>query len=360
MMRINTYLTALCLWFMSVAVVAAPEGKLSAWTKDAEKNHFNGAVLVALDGEIKLKRGYGIADKENKRAFSADTVFDILSVTKQFTAAAILKLEEKGLLSVNDPIGRFFNQVPNDKRMITLHQLLTHTSGLKSDFKEDYEVVSRKDLIHGALHSTLNATPGSNYEYSNLGYSLLGIIIEKVSGVSYEKFLNEHLFKPAGMLDTGYKIPQWPSQNLVVGYDGNNRWGTPLEHEWAEDGPWWNLKANGGLLSTLTDLYKWHLALSGKTILTDASKFKLFSPHVAENEAATSHYGYGWAIFKTKRNTNLVAHNGGNPYFFSDFRHYTDENILILFATNDRSKKNFKQYGRLIKAAIADANHTQE
>ncbi|WDE10271.1 serine hydrolase domain-containing protein [Thalassomonas haliotis] len=359
-MIVNNKLIALCLWLVATTTFAAPAKEVSAWKKHAENNHFNGAVLVAVGNDIVLKRGFGIADKENKRAFSANSVFDILSVTKQFTATAILKLEEKGLLSVNDTIGRFFKDIPNDKKAITLHQLLTHTSGLKSDFKEDYEVVSRDDLIQGAFRSKLQSTPGTHYEYSNVGYSLLGIIIEKVSGLSYEKFLNEKLFSPAGMSETGYKLPRWQAQDLVAGYDGNNRWGTPLEHEWAEDGPWWNLKANGGLLSTLTDLHKWHIALKGELILSDASKLKLFSPYVAENEAATSHYGYGWAVFKTRRNTKLVAHNGGNPYFFSDFRHYSDENILILFATNDRSKKNFKQYGRLIKAVFADLKHKEQ
>ena len=353
-MKIIKYLAAILLCATSGIAIAEPTGQLKDWVSKAEDSNFKGSVLVAKGNQVLLKRGFGVADRENARSFSANTVFDILSVTKQFTASAILKLEEKGLLSVNDTVSRFFKDVPDDKKNITIHHLLTHTSGLQTDFKEDYEVVSREDLIKGAWRSTLEAKPGARYQYSNLGYSLLGIIIEKVSKTSYEKFLRENLFLPAGMQDTGYKIPKWDPKNLVSGYDKDVRWGTALDHEWAEDGPWWNLKANGGLLSTLSDLHRWHVALKGSLILSEQSKAKLFSPYVAEDEEETSFYGYGWTVSKTSRDTRLIAHNGGNPYFFSDFRRYVDEDVLILFATNEWTRKNFKMYRDLRKTVFSN------
>ncbi len=322
----------------AAASASTRDTALDAYLARAAGFGFSGAFLIARNDSILLHEGYGDADREQGVPVTAETVFDIGSITKQFTAAGILKLEEQGRLRVEDSIGRFLPNVPQDKQAITLHHLLTHTSGLIGDLGGDYQIMSRDSVVAGALRSELQWAPGSRYDYSNLGYSLLGAIIEIASGESYERFLHDHLFVPAGMRRTGYRLPTWTADELAIGYREGRRWGTPLDHAWAPDGPWWNLRANGGILSTMGDLYRWHLALQAGHVLSARSRDKLFTPHVAENPEGTFHYGYGWAITRTPRGTRLVMHNGGNGYFFADFLRYIDEDAVVILATNDASQ----------------------
>jgi CubicO group peptidase (beta-lactamase class C family) len=316
-------------------VVSGPLGeKVDQLMSRLEGFGFAGSLLVAKDGKVILHKGYGLADRERGIPWGAETVFDIGSITKQFTAAAILKLETEGKLKVTDPISKYLDGVPADKAGITLHHLLTHSAALQDVFGGDYEEMPRDELVKAALASKLLWAPGTKYRYSNAGYSLLGVILEKVSGKPYESFLQENLFKPAGMTKTGYRAPKWAPGTVAHGYNSQGDWGTPLDKAWAPDGPWWNLRANGGILSTTGDLYRWHQALAGEKILSKAAKEKIFTPHVPEDEEGSSHYGYGWAISKTLRNTRLIAHNGGNGIFAADFRRYVDEKTVLIVGSN--------------------------
>ena len=295
---------------------------------------YSGSLLVAKDGQVVHAGGYGLADRESGVPVTAETVFDIGSITKQFTAAAILKLEMEGRLSVNDPLSRWFTGVPADKQAITLHHLLTHSAGLRDQFGNDYAVAERDSLAGVILRSELLWAPGTRYRYSNAGYSLLAMVVEKASGTGYEQYMREKLWAPAGMTRTGYVGVQWRPGELAVGYRGTRRDGTPTDQRWAADGPWWNLRGNGGVLSTVTDMFRWHQALEGDAVLNAEAKRKMWTPHVPEDEEGSSHYGYGWAIFQTPRNTKLIAHNGGNGIFFADFRRYVDEGVVILVMSN--------------------------
>jgi CubicO group peptidase (beta-lactamase class C family) len=298
---------------------------------------FSGSLLVAKDGAVVLAKGYGLADREKGLPYTPDTVFSIGSITKQFTAAAILKLQMQGKLSVRDPIAKYLPNVPQDKSAITLHHLLTHSAGLESDFGPgDFEAVTRDEIIKRALASKLRSAPGKQYHYSNAGYSLLGAIVEIVSGGGYEAFLHEHLFKPAGMAQTGYRLPKWSTERLAQGYGrGGQRWGTILERPWAADGPYWNLRANGGIHSTLADLYRWHRTLEGEVILSRGAKEQLFARHIPEGPGEESFYGYGWAIWTTRRGTRLIAHDGGNGIFAADFRRYIDDRVVVIISSNN-------------------------
>src|SRR5262245_1884520 len=209
---------------------------------------FSGSLLVARNGKVLLEKGYGWADREHGVPFTAETVFDIGSITKQLTGAAILALEMEGKLKVTDPISKYFPDVPADKAGITLHHLLTHSAGLEDVFGGDFEEMPRDRLVKTALASKLLWPPGTRYRYSNAGFSLLAAVVEIVSGQPYETFLQERLFKPAGLTKTGYRAPKWPSASLAHGYSPEGDWGTPLDHAWAPDGPWWNLRGNGGIL----------------------------------------------------------------------------------------------------------------
>lgn len=295
---------------------------------------FNGAVLIARDGEVVLSQGYGHADRESGAPMTGETGFDIGSITKQFTAAAILKLEMQGKLNVTDSVSRWFPDVPADKRGITLHHLLTHSAGLDDVFGGDYELAERDSLAGVILRSEPLWAPGTRYRYSNSGYSLLGMVVEKASGVPYEEYLRMHVLQPAGLTRTGYRGVRWAPGELAVGYRSGARWGTPTDHAWAADGPWWNLRANGGILSTLPDLHRWHRALEGEQVLSAAAKEKLFGKHVPTGEDGTRHYGYGWSVLNTTRGTPLITHNGGNGIFFADFRRYVGEGVLVLIASS--------------------------
>lgn len=311
--------------------------ELDAYLARIEANGFSGVVLVAKGDEVALAKGYGYADREARRPCTTDTVFDIGSITKQFTGAAILKLEELGKLKPEDKIGKHFDDVPKDKRAITLHLLLTHSSGLRDVFGPDYVEMTRDGIIQTAMEGRLKFGVGKRYFYSNSGYSLLAAIVEKLSGGPYEAFLREQFFGRLGMTKTGYLLPRYTDDEVAVGYDENaQRWDRPTEKLWDKDGPYWNLRGNGGILSTVWDMYAWHEALLDDSALTAASRGKYFAPY-ADEGGGRSFYGYGWVNFKTNRGTTAYWHNGGNGIFFADCVRYVDEGVFIMAMTNASS-----------------------
>jgi CubicO group peptidase (beta-lactamase class C family) len=295
----------------------------------------SGTLAAARDGELVHCDGFGMADREARVAAGCDTVYDIQSITKQFTAAAILKLEMMGELRVSDPISEHLGPVPADKREITLHHLLTHTAGLPAALGGDYQPLSREQMVAEALESKLRSRPGATYYYSNLGYSLLAAIVEKASGMGYEEFLAEHLFAPAGMTQTGYVLPEWRPDQVAVEYDARGEpQGRPFDHPWAEDGPYWNLRGNGGLLTTALDMFRWHLALDGEEVLDQRAKEKLFHPYVLEFEGGDSYYGYGWVVQRSDDHGRFVWHDGGNNWSYSLFTRFLDEGVMVFWTTN--------------------------
>lgn len=295
---------------------------------------FSGVVGVEKGGERQLLKGYGLADRETGVPVTTGTVFTVGSITKQFTATAIMWLVAHGQLAVEDSIAEHFENVPPDKAGITIHHLLTHSSGLIDGLGDDWDLQATDDwVLRQALASKLLWEVGQGYRYSNLGYSLLGMIVERVSGMPYERFLREHLFEPAGMLETGYSIPEFPAERLAVGYVDGERWGTVLQRPMLADGPCWNLRANGGIHSTAGDMLRWHHALSGDAILPEEARAALFRPYVDEG-GGDSFYGYGWAVSTTPWGTRLIAHNGGNGVFFADFLRFVDDDVVVFLATN--------------------------
>ncbi len=307
--------------------------KVNQLMKKLESEGFSGAVLVARDGKIS-SNGYGFADRENKISNSPNTVFSTGSVTKPFTAAAILKLEMQGKLSVKDKLSKYFKDLSDDKREITLHHLLSHSSGFPDGIGRDYEVIEKGAFLKRAFSTKLLFKPGTEYEYSNVGFSILAAIIEQTSGKMYEEYLYHNLFLPADMKNTGYSIPKWPDEQLAIGYLGAERWGKMTEKSNRKIEMYWNLLGNGGILSTVEDLYKWHLALEGDKILSKEAKEKHYKPYIKEGEGSNSFYGYGWSIVPTSNNSTLITHNGGNGIFFCDFWRFPKEKTVIIVMTN--------------------------
>lgn len=307
---------------------AAPEAvdvgaRLDEYLTRATPFGFSGALLVAREGEVLLNEGYGLAIQSEGVANTAETVFSTGSITKQFTAAAIMKLETMGELSTGDPLSLHLDGVPEDKAGITLHHLLTHTSGIVSGTGPDYEEVGRDEAVARALAEPLAFPPGEDMSYSNAGYSLLAAVVERASGRPYEEFLREHLFEPAGMTRTGYRLPDWSSSTVAHWYRRAADKGTPLERPY----PFWNLLGNGGILSTTGDMYAWVLALAGDEILSAEAREKLFTPFMND-------YAYGWDVIETDRG-RLVQHDGGSDLGNSaELRWFVDEDLVIVLFCN--------------------------
>jgi CubicO group peptidase (beta-lactamase class C family) len=314
-----------------------PARKAAAETNEylsrLEKFGFSGVVLVAVSGEPVLARGYGLADREQGIPWTPGTVSCVGSITKQFTAAAILRLEEEGRLRVTDPITKYFADVPADKSAITLHQLLTHTSGIEDlEGRDDYDPIGREEFVRLAMKQPLGSAPGARFSYSNAGYSLLGAIIEKLTGGPYEQYLRRTFFLPLGMYETGYILPAWGEARMAQGYRGRELWGTVLGHPLDADGPYWVLRANGGIHSTSYDMLRWARALMDGRVLKPESLAKLWAPQVSEG--GDSFYGYGWSIMTLPGDFKVVTHNGGNGIFFADFALVPKAGLVIFLQTN--------------------------
>lgn len=237
---------------------------------------FTGAVLVAGDGKVILEKGYGLADRRRGLSFTKDTVIDIGSNTKDLTKTAILQLAQNQKLDLGDRLPKFFANVPADKAMITVEQLMEHTAGLGMYSGRDEERITKEEFLRRVFSAPLIAAPGTEENYSNPGYSVLAAIIEKVSGQSYDQYVQDHILRPAGMTTTGYILPQWRDGQLARNYQDGEEQPATFDLPHLPDGPSWNLRGNGGTLSTVGDMYKFHLALRGDTLLKPEYKAKLF------------------------------------------------------------------------------------
>ncbi|MFT5167030.1 MAG: CubicO group peptidase (beta-lactamase class C family) [Saprospiraceae bacterium] len=314
--------------------------KIDTYLNASVSNGFSGSVLVAIKGEVILSKGYGWSDRKNKIPNASSSIFNIGSVTKQFTASAILKLVEQGKIKTSDKISQFYDKAPDDKKNITIHQLLTHTSGISArtgGFR--YDEASKEQFLKEFFDAELQSEPGKKHQYANANYIMLAAILELVSKQNYVTFLHENLWEQSHMTNTGYKGITFNSERLAHGYYFNiadgiwKDWGTTQEHLPYNDKHWYSI-GKGDIHSSVEDLYKWHLALNDSRVLTSKTRELQETPHVAENDSATSHYGYGWALFNSDRSTKIVTHNGSNGVYFADFIRFIDEDVVIIYLTN--------------------------
>ncbi len=327
--------------------------RIDAYMTRLESVGYSGALLVADSTGVILAKGYGYADRERQEIFDRRTAFTIGSITKQFTGAAVVKLASQGKVSFDDAITRYFQNVPPDKQAITLHHLLTHTAGFPGAIGDDFEKIPRDAFIERAMQTELVAAPGEQYHYSNVGFSLLAAIIELVTGQSYESFLRENLFLPAGMQRTGYVLPAWDEADIVVGYSGAQRWGKPTELMWGENGPGWHLQGNGGILSTIDDMYQWGKAILGQGVFTEAEKKTYLTPYVPEGPGAENYYAYGWVRMKSSRGTEVITHNGGNPYIQNDMYIYPEEWVIVYITSNNGEFSAIDFSGQVLEMLFA-------
>lgn len=333
--------------------------KINIYLTELEKVGFSGSVLVEINGKVAISKGYGFSDKANLIKNKPSTVLCIGSITKQFTATAILKLEMQGKLSTDDRITKYFDNVPIDKSNITIHDLLRHQSGLQSNVGKDYDKIGEAEFLDKVMNSKLLFEVGKEFSYSNIGYSLLGMIIEKTSGKTYETYLYDNLWKPAQMEMTGYSRPMFDKSKIAIGYYKDDKiWGKPTDKEWDKAAPYWHLKANGGVLSTTEDMYKWRKALKGENILSKDAKNKLYHPKIRTEENYNEPiYGYGWDVAPTNRNTKRFWHNGSNNIFFADFMIYIDEDVTLIMLSNKSHQTNFDKLNFELSKMIFEKNY---
>jgi len=309
------------------------EGELGAAIDDylsrMEGLGFAGAVVVARGDEVVLEKGYGMADRAAGVPNGPDTVFSLGSITKHFTAAAVLRLEMDGELSVEDPLERFFPDAPPDKRSITLHQLLSHTSGLPESSQTVGGGLEREELVRRVLATELYFPPGRAFSYSNLGFELLAAVVEEVSGTSFDAYLRAALFEPCGMASTGFANAGWTAERVAHGYADDEDVGTFLGSEGLRLG---NL-GSGGLRTTTGDMLRWNRGLDAETVLSAEVQARMFTPHAGMGPGAG--YGYGTGVLRTDHGTLQVGHNGSNDVYSADFRRYPEDDDLLIFAASN-------------------------
>lgn len=305
----------------------------------AAENKLSGVLLVAKDGKTIASKAAGVANKATKAAIDLNTKFNLGSMNKMFTSVAIAQLAQAGRLSFTDTIGKHLTDYPNrevaDK--VTIHHLLTHTSGLGFYWNEKW-MAQREKLLTVAAHLPLFASdppafaPGEKFQYSNSGFMVLGAIIEKVSGQDYYSYMQEHVFKPAGMSDTGFYEPGKETPNLAIGYTTRSEDGKPLEE--ARDNT--NIREirggpAGGGFSAAPDLVKFHEALLGHKLLDKKHTEVVTTGKVDGPRGSRYAYGFGDNSGGGKRS---VGHNGGAPGIAADFAMFPDTGYTAVALMN--------------------------
>jgi len=290
-------------------------------------HRFMGSVLVARDGKPLLDKGYGFANLEWQVPNTPTTKFRLGSITKQFTAASILLLEERGKLKIEDPVKKYMPDAPPAWDKVTIFHLLTHTSGIPSftgfpDYpKREWETMTPQQLVDWFRDKPLEFEPGTKWNYSNSGYVLLGYLIEKISGQSYAGFVQQNIFTPLGMKDSGYDSNSAIIERRAAGYSPGK--------DGPENAGFVNMSvplSAGGLYSTTGDLLRWEQGLFGGKLLSPASLAKMTTPFKQD-------YAFGLAV-STQDGHKAITHDGGIQGFNTSMIYYPDEKLVVAVLAN--------------------------
>ncbi len=288
---------------------------------------FSGCILITRQGDTLYQECFGKADFSFSIPNTPETKFKIGSVSKQFTAVAILRLEEEGKLSLQDPVSRFYPVYPHASKF-TLEQLLTHTSGVSDIYNiPDFNTLSCQntsisEVVQLVLNMDLNFEPGSQYQYSNGGYAVLAGIIEMASGMSYEKYLKKSLFEPLGMSVTGHAAGDEVVPRLATGYDAKGYDGLKITPYLSPE----VLKGSGSLHCTVGDLQLWIQSIETRALLKNESYDK-FLKNYGHN------YGLGISVY-TSMDQQVFGHDGRVNGFIADYLHYRESGITIIILGN--------------------------
>jgi CubicO group peptidase (beta-lactamase class C family) len=292
-----------------------------------ERGDFSGSVLAAKQSRVVFARSYGLANREHNVPNTPQTRFRIGSITKTFTAAAILRLEEEGKLTINDPVCQHIEDCPAAWQSITVHHLLSHTSGI-FNFTNDpayprtWMIPSRPlETIVRFRDRPLEFEPGKKFRYSNSGYVVLAAVVEKASGESYESYVSRNIFRPAGMKDSGHD-----SHAEVVPHRASGYW---LQFGRVVNAAYHDMTiplGGGNLYSTVEDLFRWDQALYTDSVLTAASRRKMF-------RRVKDSYGYGWRV-EDHLGRRRFGHGGAINGFTSVYFRYPAERAAVIVLSN--------------------------
>ena len=307
-------------------------------------NHFSGSVLVARDGQPIMSKGYGMANYELNVPNTPNTVFRIASITKQFTATATMMLQERGKLDVNDPICKHLENCPAAWKPVTIRHLLTNTSGIQSytelpDFgKLSVQPTTSAEILDLFRDKPLAFTPGEKFAYSNSGYYLLGLLIEKASGKPYAEFLRDNIFVPLGMKNSGYDDSHTLLPNRANGYEREGRSFVNARYM--------NMAAPysaGALYSTTEDLLLWDKALYTEKLVSRKSLDEIFAPfrEVVRDGWVGYAYAYGWIIGK-QSGRQVSRHDGGIRGFSTDIVRFPSERVTVIVLSNNQTVIPYK------------------
>jgi CubicO group peptidase (beta-lactamase class C family) len=292
-----------------------------------KQNRFSGAILIARDGRALLSKGYGMANFEDETPNTPQTKFRLGSITKQFTAVAVMMLQERGKLSVQDSVCKYVPECPAAWQPVTIHHLLTHTSGIWSftntpDYRKTMALPSSPaETVARFKDKPLEFAPGERFNYSNSGYVLLGYLVEKISGQTYEAFLRENIFEPVRMTNSGYDHPSELLKHRAAGYS--------MQTGRLTNAPYLDMSipfAAGALYSTVEDLYLWNQALYAGKLVKQKTLDAIFTP-------AKENYGYGLVMDK-QFGLRRIAHGGAIDGFTSFIAQFPDEQATIIVLNN--------------------------
>ena len=342
MRRYATWLLIACAPGPAHAAAPAAPADPRAAAVDALMRDYQGAVpgaavLVLKDGAPLLARGYGLAELEAARAVTPSTNFRLASISKQFTAAAILLLAEDGRLALADPVRRWLPELPGALDAVTLHHLLAHTSGIL-----DYEELMAPDAteqVHDAdvlallaAHPGQYFAPGTRWRYSNSGYALLALVVERASGQSFAGFLAGRIFRPLGMEQT---VAHQDGVDTVA----ERAYGYSLvDGAWqrTDQSPTSAVLGDGGIYASIADLAKWDAALYDQRLLSDASRALAFRAHVASDDPDVD-YGYGWRI-----SGDSLWHSGESIGFRNVLVRWPGERMTVIVLSNRNAPEPYR------------------
>ncbi len=287
-------------------------------------------LKIIRNGKTIKTAAYGFANLELNVPAKPETVFEIGSITKQFTAAGILLLAQEGKLSVNDNISKYLKDTPASWANVTIRHLLTHTSGIKSytglDGFELWRHLTQEQFIQAIGKEPMDFQPGDSWKYCNTGFNLLGYIIENVSGKNYWDFMSERIFQPLGMSATTNRLPSLIIPNRASGYE-------QLNHIWINrDSNLTDVFSAGAIATTVGDLAKWNAALDGDRLLNAASKEQMWTP-VKLNNGQTPKYGFGWFLDTVEGHRN-IGHGGSTSGFSASIQRFPDDRLAVIILTN--------------------------
>ncbi|HEX8195414.1 MAG TPA: serine hydrolase [Pyrinomonadaceae bacterium] len=296
-------------------------------TAAMKSDHFNGSILITRNGKVIVSKGYGMSNIENDIPNTSQTKFRIGSLTKQFTAMAIMMLQERGKLNIEHPVCNYLTNCPEAWKPVTIHHLLTHSSGIPDYVNVwGYEKVLASpspatDILEIVKKAPVEFKPGKRFSYSSLGYILLGSVIEKSSGMSYEAFLRENIFKPLKMENTGYDNNKAILKHRAAGYS--------LQRNTLINAPYIDMSlpfAAGGLYSTVEDLQLWDEALYTEKLVGKKSLDAIFTAYAAE-------HGYGWQVTR-HLNRKFIGHGGWINGFASSIARYPEDKLCVIVLSN--------------------------